>query len=296
LPGRIKALARTYRSEVRDTIAPLIAAWYPALATSHNEYAKMIEQSTKFTLVGHACTALAGCEFDARRRRIAILYGCGCFLADSFLDDFGPDAARSYLQRFNLLLSSGWFETHTERERMFYAVLVRLFSERDMLDPLLRQAIVRLHRAQSLDVGLRLDPAYLGALPPQRRRALLKRYARDRGGHCIVVLTTFLVPSLPLRMLALVLSAGALFMFIDDHGDCFTDRRDGRLTYMNQVQRPEQVLHRIVFAHFTHLVAGLPANEGRDLLLSFLLRYYLTRLDKHRLLRGKAGSAWDAFE
>jgi hypothetical protein len=277
-------------------IAPLMAAWYPALAASDNEYAKMIEQSTKFTLVGHACTALAGHEFDARRRRIAILYGCGCFLADSFLDDFGPDAARSYVQRFNLLLSSGWFETTTERERLFYAVLVRLFSERDVLDPLLRQAIVRLHRAQSLDVGLRLDPAHLAALPPPRQRALLKRYARDRGGHCIVVLTAFLVPSLPLPTLALVLSAGALFMFIDDHGDCFTDRRDGRLTYMNQVQRPEQVLHRIVFAHFARLVTGLPANEGRDLLLGFLLRYYLTRLDKHRLQRGKAGSAWDAFE
>ena len=107
LPTRIESLARGYRIEVRDTLAPLVEAWHPALAVSGTEYAKMLEQSTKFTLVGHACTALAGYEFDARRRRIAILFGCGCFLADSFLDDFGPEAARSYLQRFTRLLSAG---------------------------------------------------------------------------------------------------------------------------------------------------------------------------------------------
>lgn len=296
LPARLEALARAYRAEVRDTLAPLVEAWHPALAASGAEYAKMLEQSTKFTLVGHACTALAGYDFDARRRRIAILYGCGCFLADSFLDDFGPEAARSYLQRFTLLLSAGWFEIRTERERLFYVVLARLFAERDMLDPLLRQAILRLHAAQARDVTLRLDPEHISALPQRRQRALLKRYARDRGGHCIIALTTFLVPSLPLAMLALVLAAGALFMFIDDHGDCYTDRRDGRLTYMNQVRQPERVLRRIALAHFTRLAAGLPANEGRDLLLGFLLRYYLTRIDKHRAQRRRGGMAWDVFE
>src|SRR5208282_5811943 len=181
LPARIEALARAYRAEVRDTLAPLVETWHPALAASGAEYAKMLEQSTKFALVGHACTALAGYDFDARRRRIAILYGCGCFLADSFLDDFGPEAARSYLQRFTLLLSAGWFEIHTERERLFYVVLARLFAERDMLDPLLRQAILRLHAAQARDVTLRLDPEHLSALPQRRQRALLKHYARDRG-------------------------------------------------------------------------------------------------------------------
>jgi len=296
IPARIESLARAYRAEVRDTLAPLVAAWHPALAASATEYAKMIEQSTKMTLVGHACTTLAGHDFDARRRRIAILYGCGCFLADSFIDDFGPDAARSYVQRFTLLLSAGWFEIHTERERLFYVVLAHLFAERDMLDPLLRQAILRLHAAQAQDVTLRLDPELLSTLPRRRQRALLKRNARDRGGHCIIALTTFLVPSLPLAMLALILAAGALFMFIDDHGDCYTDRRDGRLTYMNQVREPERVLHRIVFAHFTRLAGGLPANEGRDLLLGFLLRYYVTRIDKHRAQRRRGATAWDVFE
>ena len=296
LPARIEALACAYRIEVRDTLAPLVQTWHPALAASDTEYAKMLEQSTKFTLVGHACTTLAGYDFDVRRRRIAILYGCGCFLADSFLDDFGPEAARSYLQRFTLLLSAGWFEVRTERERLFYVVLARLFAERDMLDPLLRQAILRLHAAQARDVSLRLDPEHLSVLPQRDQRALLKRYARDRGGHCIIALTAFLVPSLPLAMLALVLAAGALFMFIDDHGDCYTDRRDGRLTYMNQVRGPERVLRRIALAHFTRLAAGLPANEGRDILLGFLLRYYLTRIDKHRAQRRRGGTAWDVYE
>jgi len=296
LPARIDALARAYRTEVRDLLAPLVETWHPALAASGTEYAKMLEQSTKFALVGHACTALAGYDFDARRRRIAILYGCGCFLADSFLDDFGPEVARSYMQRFTLLLAAGWFEIRTERERLFYVVLARLFAERDMMDPLLRQAILLLHTAQSRDVTLRLDREQLSTLPQRRQRALLKRYARDRGGHCIVTLAAFLVPSLPLAMLALLLAAGALFMFIDDHGDCHADRREGRLTYMNQMHRPERVLHRVVQAHFIRLAGGLPANEGRDILLGFLLRYYLTRIDKHREQRRRGGAAWDVFE
>jgi len=296
LAARIDALARAYRTEVRDTLAPLVAAWHPALSASATEYAKMLELSTKMTLVGHACTMLSGYEFDARRRRIAILFGCCCFLADSFLDDFGPAATRLYLQRFARLLSAGWFEIRTERERLFYVVLARLFAERDMLDPLLRQAILRLHAAQAQDVMLRLDPDHLAALPERHQRTLLKRNARDRSGHAIIALTTFLVPSLPLAMIALIFAAGALIMFIDDHGDCYTDRRDGRLTYMNQVRDPERVLHRIALAYFARLASGLPSNEGRDLLLGFLLRYYLTRIDKHREQRRRGGTAWDVYE
>ncbi len=85
-------------------------------------------------------------------------------------------------------------------------------------------------------------------------------------------------------------------MFIDDHGDCFADRRDGRLTYMNQVRQPARVLRRIAFGYFARLAAGLPHNDGRELLLGFLLRYYLTRLDKHRAQRRRGGTAWDVFE
>ena len=296
LPARIDSLARAYRAQVRDTLAPLVQAWHPTLAASGAEYAKMLELSTKMTLVGHACTVLTGQAFDDRRRRIAILFGCCCFLADSFLDDFGPEATRLYLQRFTLLLSTGWFEIHNERERLFYVVLARLFSERDVLDPLLRQAILRLHAAQDCDVMLRLEPTQLTSLPDRRRRAILKRAARDRSGHAIIVLTCMLVPSLSLEMLTLIFTAGALIMFIDDHGDCFTDRHDGRVTYMNQVLHPERVLHRIALTYFARLAAGLPANEGRELLLGFLLRYYLTRIDKHREQRRRGGTAWDVFE
>jgi hypothetical protein len=289
-------LARAYRAEVRDTLSPLVAVWHPALTSSSGEYAKMVELTTKMALVGHACTALAGEEFDQRRRRIAILFGCCCFLADSFLDDFGPTMTLSYLQRFSALLSTGWFEIRTERERLFYIVLARLFAERDLLHPLLRQAILRLHSAQSQDVTLRLEPNRFAALSPARRRAMLKQNARDRSGHAIIALTTFLVPSLPLAVLTLIFAAGALIMFIDDHGDCHTDRRDGRLTFMNQVRDPERVLRRIALPYFARLIAGLPENEGRELLLAFLVRYYLTRIDKHRAQRRRGGTAWDVYE
>ena len=97
-------------------------------------------------------------------------------------------------------------------------------------------------------------------------------------------------------MLTLIFAAGALIMFIDDHGDCFADRREGRVTYMNYVRQPERVLHRVALAHFARLGAALPRNEGRDLLLGFLLRYYLTRIEKHRAQRRRGGTAWDVFE
>lgn len=296
LPAQIETLARAHRTEVRETLAPLVLAWHPELAAANAEYAKMLELSTKMTLVGHACTLLTGEPFDPRRRRIAILFGCCCFLADSFLDDFGPEATRSYLQRFSTLLATGWFDIRTERERLFYIVLARLFAERDVLDPLLRQAILRLHAAQQQDVMLRLDPHCLTGLPDSRRRVVLKRAARDRSGHAIIMLSCLLVPTLSLQLLALIFTAGALIMFIDDHGDCFTDRRDGRVTYMNHVRQPERVLRRIARAHFARLASGLPENPGRELLLGFLLRYYLTRIDKHRAQRRRGGTAWDVFE
>ena len=97
-------------------------------------------------------------------------------------------------------------------------------------------------------------------------------------------------------MLTLLFTAGALIMFIDDHGDCFTDRRDGRVTYMNYVRQPERVLERIALAYFARLSSALPQNEGRELLLGFLFRYYLTRIDKHREQRRHGGTAWDVFE
>ena len=85
-------------------------------------------------------------------------------------------------------------------------------------------------------------------------------------------------------------------MFIDDHGDCHTDRQDGRITYMNQIRDPERALRRIFASHTARLVAGLPDGDGRDLLLGFLTRYYRTRLAKHRQQARMGGFAWDVHE
>jgi hypothetical protein len=295
--ARVEALALRYRRDARTTLTALVTAWYPALAVNDNlEFRKMIELSSKMTLVGHACAEVAGYEFDERRQRIATLFGCICFLADSFLDDFGAAATRDYIARFSELLETGWFELRSERETLFYVVLCRLVRERDVLDPVVRQAILRLHAAQTLDVELRLDP--LPMLQGSRRQRItqLKRCARDRSGHAIIALTAFLVPALSLDRLAALFVAGALIMYIDDHGDCFTDRRDGRITYMNQLNDPERALKRLAIAHFARLARMLDDGPGRDLLLGFLLRYYVTRIEKHRIQRLKGGTAWDVYE
>ena len=78
----------------------------------------------------------------------------------------------------------------------------------------------------------------------------------------IILLTVLLVPELPLALLAGLFSAGSLFMYIDDHGDCFTDRRDGRVTYMNQMRDPERTLHCIVTGPFP-IRACPPAQQPR---------------------------------
>jgi hypothetical protein len=294
IAARIDALSAGYRARVRETLEPLVMVYYPELlATSPGEYRKMLELSTKMTLVGHACTEVAGYAFDERRRRIAILFGGCCFLADSFLDDFGVAATRTYLERFAALLATGWFETRSARERLFYVIIARLFTERDVLDPILRQAILRLHTAQELDVRLRLDGA---ALLLQQRRTALRHCARNRSGHAIILLSVFLVPCIPLDYLMAIFWAGALIMFIDDHGDCHADLKDGRITYMNQMRDPERALRRIFDRHMEKLEASLPPGGGRDLLLGFLARYFRTRMAKHRHQKRTGGSAWDVYE
>jgi hypothetical protein len=85
-------------------------------------------------------------------------------------------------------------------------------------------------------------------------------------------------------------------MYIDDHGDCWSDLQSNRLTFMNQVRRPERTLRRLFHSHIRQLAEGLPDGEGRDLLIAFLTRYYLTRMDKHRQQRAKGGSAWAIYE
>lgn len=295
---RVDSLIRDYRGHVRGVLDPLVRAHYPLLIDPRHrtEYRKMVELSTKMTLVGHALTESAGAEYDERRRMLASLYGSCCFLADSFIDDFGQDAARDYLRRFETLLTEGWFEPRSDRERLFYVIVGRLFAARDVLDPILRQAILRLYEAQRRDVELRLRPRSLRRLNRRRRLAVLKDCARDRSGHGISALAAFLLPDMTLGYWSLIFGAGALIMHIDDHGDCYADRRDRRVTYMNQVKDPVGALRRLFLGQIDRLHLGLPPGEGHDLMIAFFWRYYITRLAKHRQQKDEGGAAWAVYE
>ena len=294
---RVDSLMPVYRRFVTETLEPIVKAYYPALLeNAGNEYRKMVELSTKMMLVGHACTEIADYPYDERRQRITCLFGCCCFLADSFLDDFGEEATRAYVTRLERLFATGWFEVGNERETLFYIVVSRLFAERDILEPTLRQAILRLFEAQRRDVEMRGLEAEMKALPRARRLARLKRLARDRSGHAIILLAAFLLPNLSLDYIRHIFVAGALIMFIDDHGDCYADRADRRVTYMNALGRPEPALRRIFFSHIEKLMQGLRPAAGRDLLIAFLTRYYVTRLQKHREQRRLRGPAWAVYE
>lgn len=291
---RIATLIPAYREAAQRTLEPLVRRYYPAMRSERaNEYRKMLELTTKMMLVGHACSEILGYRFDERRKTISALYGGCCFLADSFIDDFGDDAARDYLARFGRLLREGWFEPRTERERLFYVIIVRLFGERDVLDQVLRQAISSLHRAQEQDVTLRFELKSGGR---RAHLARLKASARNRSGHAIIALAAFLAPEIGLRELTLIFSAGALIMHIDDHGDCYSDRRERRLTFMNQLRRPERALKQLFLVHIKGLFEGIPAGSGRDLMIGFLTRYYVTRVAKHRQQRREGGHAWAVYE
>lgn len=294
---RVDELTQRYRKQVVGTLEPLVRSYCPSLLdNSNNEYRKMVELSTKMTLAGHASTESAGQSFDTRRRMIASLFGGCCFLADSFIDDFGEKAARDYLARFELLLTKGWFEVRTDREKLFYVILARLFTERDALHPTLRQAIWMLYEAQKRDVELRFRNQSLRRLPRRKRLAVLRQCARDRGGHTITTLSAFLVPDFPLAYRSLIFTAGALFMYIDDHGDCYADLLDRRITYMNQVRQPARGLRRIFLAHVGRIARGLSVGAEHDLLIAFLFRYYITRLAKHKEQRKCGGIAWAVYE
>jgi hypothetical protein len=264
------------------------------LSGTQDEYRKMLELSTKMNLVGHACTEIAGYEYDRRRQAIGTLFGACCFLADSFIDDFGEAATREYIDRLGRLLTEGWFDIRTDRERLFYVIVSRLFTERNILDPTIRQAILHLYQAQKQDVELRIDTKRGRA--DRRQLGLLKQCARNRSGHAIIVLSAFLLPKLPLRYLTLIFSAGALIMYIDDHGDCYSDLSHARATFMNQVKAPERTLRQIFSTFIRRLSRGLPKNAGSDLLIAFLTRYYLTRMEKHRQQRIRVGHAWAVYE
>jgi hypothetical protein len=156
--------------------------------------------------------------------------------------------------------------------------------------------VLQLYMAQKEDVDLRATRRAGGRRLTRGQLNTLKRCARNRSGHAILVLSAFLLPELPLSYLARMFWAGALIMYIDDHGDHWSDLKDNRLTFMNQVSRPERTLKGLFHTHIRQLASGVPDGEGRDLLIAFLTRYYLTRIEKHRQQRVKGGSAWAIYE
>lgn len=294
--SQIDVLAKTYRQAAEAYLTPLVLSYYPALIEQGgNEYRKMVELSAKMTLVGRACTEIAGYPFDARRRMVSILYGGCCFLGDSFIDEFGQETAEAYLERFHLLLTEGWFDVRNDREQLFYVVISRLFAERDVLDPVLRQAILWLFLAQQQDVGLREKMADAPKPLARRQLGLLRNCTRDRGGHAITTLTLFLVPEIPLAHGSAIFHAGSLIGFIDDHGDCHADRRRRCITYMNQLQQPRRALIRMFGNYVRQIQRELPWSAGRDLLEAFLYRYFVTRMAKHKLERGSS-AVWAVYE
>lgn len=295
--SHIERLFQQYRQGTVETLHPLVLAHYPALYHARqDEYRKMMELSAKMTVVGHACAAISGYEYDERRQMIGHLFGGCCFLADSFIDDFGMEAAEDFLDRLEGLLTQGWFDIRSPREELFYVIIARLFAERDVLNADLRQAILLLLRAQQRDVALRSQLGSFRRLPRRQQLDILREIARNRSGHAIVVLTGFLVPNIPSVYLRYIFLAGSIIMHIDDHGDHYTDLHYHRVTYMNQVSHPAKVLGRIVQSGMKRLLEGLPEGRGRDILIEFLTKYYLTRLRKHRALKAQRQVAWAVYE
>jgi hypothetical protein len=293
----IEGLIQEYRGTVTEYLEPLVQEYYPALIkNTQNEYSKMIELSTKMTVVGHACSLVAGHPFDERKQMISTLYGGCCFLADSFVDDFGLDATKEYLSRFDILLTRGWFSVLNDREQLFYVIISRLFYRRDILDPMLRQAIMWLYLAQRRDVELRYETSEFHRMSRRQQLRLLEECASNRSGHAITLLASFLNPDISLHLRGLLFSAGALIMHIDDHGDCFADLYHDRITYMNQIIQPERILKRVYCHTVGRIFEGLEPGEGRDFLIGFLYRYYVTRMRKHELEKHRARDSWVVYE
>ena len=298
----LESLLVRHRQHVDQFFRPFVKWCYPdLLKTGNNQYAKMVELTTKMTTAGHACTLIAGYEFDHRREMICHLFGGCCFMADSFIDDFDDERTREYLDRLERFLNDGWFEINNDREKLYYILASRMFRERDVLTPMLRQAIIWLFVAQKKDSLLRLSSKALRDKPRQERLSVLREYARNRGGHTITLMARLLVPELPIPYYQAIYDAGVLFQHIDDHGDAWSDLIHRRITYMNQLRHPRIALKKIFENTIAGLSQRLPDCAGRDLMIAFLYRYYVTRLRKHRTVRtkvemGTERSLWSAYE
>jgi hypothetical protein len=298
IAAEVDACLKRYRASAEESLRPLVVRYCPFLHSEAGgaEYRKLIELSAKMQMVGHACTEIGGFEFDKRRQHLSCLFAVCCFLGDSFLDDYGEDASREYVRRFELLLTRGWFDIRTDRERAFYVTLARLFAVRDVFHPMLRQALWSLFLVQKLDVELTLNATPLCNLSREKKLSLLRICERDRSGHAITVLALLLVPSFALERHHLLYAVGSLISSIDDFGDAYFDRASGKPTYMNQVKQPAKVLAGIFGNTLNLLNTNLPHSHGRELLKAFLSLYYATRLRKHYAEKLKRSSARPVYE
>jgi hypothetical protein len=289
----LDALATTSRASSSRHLGPLVDHYSPAYrqVASGAEFRKLIELSTKMQLVGLVWTEIAGYPFDERRKRISALFGGCCHIGDSFLDDFGHAASLEYLQRFQVVLTQGWFDIRTDLERLFYVIMARLFTERDILQPMLRQAICSLFKVQALDVDLSLLAA-----SSRPRLDALQRCCRDRSGHAITVLTLFLVPELPLQVHHVLYRTGSLISHIDDYGDFYFDRAQRKATYMNTVRNPARALARSFEETLAVIDRVLDPSRGRELLKTFLHRYFTSRLRKHQQERSRRDNSRTVYE
>jgi hypothetical protein len=296
--SEIDDLMKRYRTSADENLRPLFDRYCPSLRTDTGvtEYRKLIELTAKMQMVGHACTEITGSRFDQRRQKISSLFGACCFLGDNFLDDYGEAASREYIQRLEVFLAKGWFEIRNEREQVFYVVLSRLFFERDIFQPMLRQGLCSLFQAQKLDAELSLDCEKTNRLSRPQKLSLLRNCARDKSGHAITVLTLFLVPRISLAHHHLLYKTGWLISCIDDFGDYYLDLTLSKMTYMNQVKQPAKVLTRILLETIALLDAHLGRSRGRELLKGFLHRYFTTRLRKHYNERGRRDAAKTVYE
>ncbi|MDD5674494.1 MAG: hypothetical protein PHC61_10035, partial [Chitinivibrionales bacterium] len=223
--GNVDKLIKFYQRQADRELQTLVREHCPLIMeNNNNEYQKMLALTTKMALVGHACSEVAGFRFNARRQTISMLYGGCCFLADSFIDDYGERRAAEYIERFEIMLTKGWFDIRNDREKLFYVLLARIFALGNVLEPLARQAVFAVFLAQKRDVALRLNAPTFKMLPHRQQLQMLRTCSRDRSGHAITALTGLLVPVLSLRTHRHLFQAGALISCTDDHGDCYADR------------------------------------------------------------------------
>jgi len=294
----IDVYLKMLRQKADEVLRPLAETYYPLMIEYDNadEFKKMRELSTKMMLVGKACAEISDYEFNDKLIMLSALFGGCCFLGDSFIDDYDEEDTLDYIYRLERFLTKGWFEIKDDREKLFYVIVTRIFTECNVFEERTRQAIFGQFLAQKRDALWRLDPTELISLSHDEKIDALFQCANDRGGYVTLVLSLILTQGLSLSHQHILYLAGELFMHIDDHGDHHQDKYNNRYTYMNSIDKPAHKLEKLFKDIISKIKTGLPENNGRDILVNFLTRYYYTRLKKHVLEQNRGDTRWVVYE